>query len=119
MGVVVAKKQSDFLGKRSLSLLFNQSEKREQLVGLKPVDGHIQIGGRILAEGHIQVPCPSIGNVTSAAESPTVGNIGLAVIEAGFSKMGDTVHIYANSEVSTAEICSPVFYDPENQRLNA
>lgn len=119
MGIVVAKKQTDFLGKRSLFLPFNQSEKREQLVGLKPVDGRIQIGGRILADGHTQVPCPSIGNVTSAGETPTVGNIGLAVIEAGFSRMGDTVHIYANGEVSTAEICSPVFYDPENQRLNA
>ena len=47
MGGVVAKKQADFIGKRAMALPYNASDSREELVGLKPVDAPIKIGGRI------------------------------------------------------------------------
>jgi sarcosine oxidase subunit alpha len=119
MGGIVSKKPADFIGKRALSLPFNASEGREELVGLKPVQGRITIGARILADGHDSVPCPSIGNVTSACDSPWAGNIGMALIENGSKRMGDRVKIFAEGIVSEAEICSPVFVDPKNERLQA
>ena len=119
MGVVVDRKQADFLGKRALSLPYNLAENREEFVGLKPISGAISIGGRILAAGYDTVPCPTIGNVTSACDSADAGNIGLALIEAGSRRMGEIVKIYGQGEISEAEICSPVFIDPKNERLHA
>ncbi|MEO9865371.1 glycine cleavage T C-terminal barrel domain-containing protein, partial [Yoonia sp.] len=119
MGGVVAKKQADFIGKRALSLPYNASQAREELVGLKPVTGAIRIGGRILADGYDAVPAPSIGNVTSACDSPSAGNIAMALVEGGSGRMGETVKIYAEGQISEAEICSPVFVDPKNERLHA
>jgi sarcosine oxidase subunit alpha len=119
MGGVVGKKPTDFIGKRALSLPYNASENREQLVGLKPVDQPIQIGARVLADGYDTVPAPSIGNVTSACDSPSAGNIAMALIENGAVRMGERVKIYADGQVSEAEICIPVFVDPKNERLNA
>jgi sarcosine oxidase subunit alpha len=119
MGGVVKRKEVDFIGKRALSLPYNASEGREELVGLKPVDVRIKIGGRILADGHAQIPCPTIGNVTSVCNSPLVGNIAMALIEDGSKRMGQRVKIYAEGKVSEAEVCSPVFVDPKNERLHA
>lgn len=119
MGSVITKKKADFIGKRSLSLPFNQASDREELVGLRPVSGRIEIGGRIMAPGATQVPCRTIGNVTSACDSPTVGNIGMALIEGGSRRMGETVKIFASGTISEAEICSPVFVDSKNERLHA
>ena len=119
MGRIVARKQADFLGKRALTLPFNRSENREELVGLKPIGAPIRIGGRILSDGHDKVPCPTIGNVTSACDSPSAGNIAMALIENGSKRMGDRVKIYAEGQITEAEICSPVFVDPENERLRA
>lgn len=119
MGGVVMKKAGDFIGKRALSLPYNASEGREELVGLKPVDAPIKIGGRILADGYAQIPCPSIGNVTSACDSPLAGNIAMALIEGGSKRMGEKVKIYAEGKVIEAEVCSPVFVDPKNERLHA
>lgn len=119
MGGVVKKKQADFIGKRALSLPYNASEGREELVGLKPVDAPIKIGGRILADGYAQIPCPTIGNVTSVCDSPSVGNIAMALIEGGSKRMGQKVKIYAEGRVTEAEVCSPVFVDPKNERLHA
>jgi len=119
MGGVVSKKPYDYIGRRALSLPFNQSESREQLVGLKPLQGEIEIGGRILAPGETTPPCDTIGYVSSAATTQQCGNIGMALIEAGMKRQGETVSIFSNGQISTAEICSPVFIDPENKRLLA
>ncbi|WP_372803195.1 2Fe-2S iron-sulfur cluster-binding protein [Paracoccus seriniphilus] len=119
MGGVVKKKAADFIGKRALSLPFNALENREELVGLKPVDVPIRIGARILAEGHDQIPCPTIGNVTSVCDSPLAGNIAMGLVEGGSKRMGQRVKLYAEGRVSEAEICSPVFVDPKNERLHA
>jgi len=118
MGGIVSKKALDFIGKRSLSLPFNRAEDREQLVGLRPLSGRIEIGGRIMAPGETSVPCKTVGNVTSACDSPSAGNIAMALIEGGAKRMGETVRIYADGKVTEAEICSPVFVDPDNERLH-
>jgi sarcosine oxidase subunit alpha len=119
MAAIVAKRKDDFIGKRSLSLPFAMSREREQLVGLKALDGTMQIGGRIMAPGHSRVPCPTEGYVTSACVSPAVGgSIGLALIERGYQRDGEEVSVYSNGVIVRARICSPMFYDPQNERLH-
>ncbi len=118
MGGIVERKSADFIGKRSLSLPFGGSDEREELVGLQAGQGRLAPGGRIMAADAISAPCVTEGYVTSACYSPSLReNIGLALIERGRSRMGETVRIHDGGGVVEAEICSPVFYDPDSERL--
>jgi len=120
MAGIVAKRKDDFIGKRSLSLSFATSHEREQLVGLLPLEGTLEVGGRILAPNHTKPPCPTEGYVTSACFSPSLGHsIGLALIERGYVRLGETVSVYSGGTVTACRISSPVFYDPDNQRLQS
>jgi len=120
MGGVVAKKPGDFIGKRSLALSYAQSENREELVGLTVKTGELRVGGRILMDDRTSPPCPTAGYVTSACYSPSLGYyVGLALIENGANRMGETVRIFDEGQVLTAEICRPGPFDPGNERLMA
>jgi sarcosine oxidase, subunit alpha len=117
---VVARRKDDFIGKRSLLLPFATSTEREQLVGLMAIDGALEVGGRILSAGFARPPCPTDGYVTSACFSPSVGkSIGLALIERGFTRLGETVSVYSQGKTLRCQITKPTFYDPDNQRLQA
>lgn len=117
MAGIVAKKEADFIGKRSLSLSFPTSEECEQLVGMRSTTGPLPIGGRVLAPGMTRPPCPSVGYVTSACTSPSAGYIGMALVERGAERMGESVRVYGDGQIVEAEICSPVFVDSKNERL--
>jgi sarcosine oxidase subunit alpha len=119
MGGIVDRKKVDFIGKRSLSLVFGRGEDREELVGLSARRGRLAPGGRIMVPDAISAPCATEGYVTSACYSPSLGkDIGLALIERGRSRMGETVRIFDGGRTVEAEICSPVFYDPDHERLS-
>jgi sarcosine oxidase, subunit alpha len=118
MAGAVAKREDDFIGKRSLSLAFMKSVEREQLVGLVGLDGALEVGGRVLAPGAVGPPCATEGYVTSACFSPSVGqSIGLALVERGFAREGETVAVYSSGKIVRGRISRPVFYDPRNERL--
>lgn len=120
MAEIVDNKSTDFIGKRSLSLAYNASGEREELVGLRAVQGALAAGGRVLAMVDSRPPCPSHGYVTSACFSAAVGShIGLGMVLRGRSRMGERVMIYDDGGLVEAEICPPRFYDPENERLRA
>jgi sarcosine oxidase subunit alpha len=118
MAGVVAKRKDDFIGKRSLSLAFARSLQREQLVGLVGLDGVLEVGGRVLAAGHEKPPCPTQGYVTSACFSPSLlQSIGLALVERGFAREGETVSIYSQGGIVRGQIVKPGVYDRGNERL--
>jgi len=120
MAGIVAKRKDDFIGKRSLSLSFATSPEREQLVGLIALEGTVEVGGRILVPNHVEPPCPTDGYVTSACFSPSLRcSIGLALIERGRARMGESVLVYAGGSVTRCRITRPVFYDPDNLRLQS
>jgi sarcosine oxidase subunit alpha len=120
MAGIVAKRKDDFIGKRSLSLSFATSIEREQLVGLIALDGPLEVGGRVLASGEVRPPCRTEGYVTSACDSPAVRqSVGLALIERGHSRDGETVSVYSRGRTIQCRITSPVFFDPANERLRA
>lgn len=119
MAAIVAKRQDDFIGKRSLSLSFATSDEREHLVGLVALDGTLQVGGRILADGYTAAPCPTQGYVTSTCVSPSLSrSIGLALVERGQRREGEVLRIHCAGQLVRARICNPTFYDPENRRLH-
>ena len=120
MADIVAKRKDDFIGKRSLTLAFATSPEREQLVGLISLEGALQIGGRVLSPGHSKPPCPTEGYVTSACFSQSVGqSIGLALIERGRMRLGETVSVYCGGTPVRCRITNPTFYDPANEKLQA
>jgi sarcosine oxidase subunit alpha len=117
---IVAKRKDDFIGKRALSLAFATSVEREQLVGLVALEGTLEVGARVLAPRYTRPPCPTEGYVTSACVSAAAGgSIGLALLERGYSRKGETVYVFSRGTVIPARVTQPVFYDPRNERLQA
>jgi sarcosine oxidase subunit alpha len=118
MGGMVAKK--DFLGKRSLARSDTQREGRKQLVGLKTVDPHVTLteGAQIVTTSSARGIAPMLGHVTSSYMSPILRrSIALAVVQGGLEKMGQRVFVSMSAtHCVEAEVCSPVFYDPEGVR---
>jgi sarcosine oxidase, subunit alpha len=118
MGGMVAKK--DCLGKRSLSRPDTQRADRKQLVGLKPVDPQVTLteGAQIVTTHATQGITPMLGHVTSSYMSPILKrSIALAVVKGGLERMGQRVFVSMSAtRCVEAEVCSPVFYDPEGGR---
>jgi sarcosine oxidase subunit alpha len=116
---LVARKAADFVGKRSLSLAFPAGTGREQLVGLRGLDGPLEAGGRVLGNDAASPPCVTVGYVTSACRSPSLSAwIGLALIEDGAARHGERVRVHCTGGVRTAQIVAPVFLDLEGRRLD-
>ena len=89
--------------------------------GLKTVDPKIVLeeGAQVVSDPNHPIPMPMIGFVTSSYWSECLGNsIAMALIENGHERMGEIIHIPMPDEIIKAEICSPVFYDPQGSRVN-
>jgi len=94
--------------------------RRKQLVGLSveageaplPTGAHVATGaGRTRR---------SQGYVTSTYISPTLSRpIALGLVEAGLSRIGETVRVYHLGRERRASIAHPIALDPEGKRLDA
>jgi sarcosine oxidase, subunit alpha len=116
MGSAIAKKASDFVGRRSLLRPEQAAAGRLQFVGLESTE-LLTIGAHIMEEQ--SAPCRSGGFVTSACYSPTIDRpVALARVRNGRARMGETVRLFDLGRISTARIVSPCFYDPEGARLH-
>lgn len=118
MGGMVAKK--DCLGKRSLSRQDTRRAGRKQFVGLRTLDPRICLaeGAQIVATPAAQGVTPMLGHVTSSYMSPILQrSIALAVVKGGLDRIGQRVFVSMSAtRCVEAEVCSPVFYDPEGGR---
>ncbi len=117
---IVARKQTDFIGKRSLLRAQDQRSDRRQFVGIEPLNGKdsLQPGA------HFVTPRKdgrrSQGIVTSACFSPTLErSIGLGLLESGFARKGEVVAVFDDGRTFDVRITDPVFYDPSGQRMKA
>jgi sarcosine oxidase subunit alpha len=112
-GAVVRKRQSDFIGRRSLTVAENLRTDRMQLVGLRAVDEK-----RPLIAGAHLVDETTAGYVTSACQSPTLGrSIGLGLLRRGRARIGERIRVFDNGIDCLAEVVAPTQYDPEGARL--
>jgi len=119
-GHVARDKQGDFIGKRSLFRQGNLDADRKQLVGLEPlVKGQtIHAGGHLLTGPDRQPPAETDGWVTSACFSPTLGKyIALGVLRSGREQIGEILTVCDETSRFNVKVVSPVFYDPDNERL--
>jgi sarcosine oxidase subunit alpha len=119
----IGRNKTDFVGKRSLQRPAMQSADRRQLVGLLTTDPArvLEEGSQVLAQADAPVPARPLGHVTSSYHSAALGrSIAMALVAGGRSRMGQTLYVpIEGGGVATAQVASPVFYDPKGARLNA
>ena len=114
----IAKKVSDFIGRRSLLRDDAIREDRLQLVGLLSDGPMLAVGSQVLAAGG-RVPGPSDGHVTSAVFSPTLGRpVALGLVRRGRSRQGEVVELYDMGRRLKATIADPVFIDKAGEKLS-
>jgi len=93
-----------------------------RLVGLKPLNPDIQIisGSHLFNQNDIKSPENDLGYVTSSCYSPTVNSyIALGFLKNGTKRYGEKIKISNPilKKESTAEVCNPIFVDPNGDKL--
>ncbi len=114
--------EKDCVGQTAAQRSGLKDPNRERLVGLKAVDPGDEIfaGAHLFAEGDEALRENSAGYVTSCCFSPTLGgNIGLGFLKNGPERMGEVIVMvdHLRKTRTRCEVCSPVFIDPEGERL--
>jgi len=117
----IVSKSKDFLGRRSLFRSDTVREHRKQLVGLLSRDGKTVLpeGAQLVNEPSNQIPVPMVGHVTSSYYSACLGKpIAMGVVKGGLTRMGGTLYAQTlDGRTIELEIASPVFYDPDGERM--
>ncbi len=121
MGRMMSKKK-DFIGRVMAQRPGLSDPERQQLVGLKPVDATqtLRAGAHLVRRGASKVAANDEGYITSAAFSPTLGHsIALALLKNGPDRHGEivTMHDPLRGGDVEAEVCNPIFVDPEGARV--
>ena len=79
---------------------------------------HNQNGGHLLIGKDRQAPAETDGWVTSACFSPNLERyIALGVLRAGRDRDGEILTVCDEDRRFNVKVVSPVFYDPDNERL--
>ncbi len=118
--MVSAKK--DCVGKTMAARPGLVEEDRERLVGLRPVGDvkALNAGAHLFAHKADAVRQNDQGYVTSVAFSPSLQSmIGLGFLKGGLAREGEIIRAvdHLRGYDTELEVCSPVFVDPEGERV--
>ena len=121
MGWIVSKTK-DFVGKRSLTREDMAKPDRKQLVGILTTDPDevLPEGAQLVEKVEAQPPMAMLGHVTSSYYSPNCGrSIAMALVKGGLARKGETLYApLAGGRVVPCVVAeSPVFFDPEGERM--
>ncbi len=118
----LAKRDRDFVGRRSLDRAALAATGRKQLVGLLCLTPGESIprGAMLVADAHAHPPVEMHGHVTSMCYSPTLESyLALGLLANGRARHGET--LYATSPLAgrtvEVKVTSPIFVDPEGKRV--
>ena len=115
-------KPFSFIGKRGMARADCVRDDRKQWVGLKTKDPTVVLpeGAQGVFDPSASIPMPMVGHVTSSYWSENLGrSIAQGYVKGGLSRMGESVfYPLADGSMIEAEICSPVFIDPDGDRQN-
>lgn len=111
----IARKASDFAGRRALTREVARAEGRLQLVGLSSKE-FLPPGAQLIKGAP---PCASEGHVTSSVHSPNLAHpIAMALVRNGSKRMGEELMAFHMGRTIATRIVAPVFFDPEGKRLH-
>ena len=122
---VANNKPFSFIGKRGMNRADCLRTDRKQLVGLRTTDpnANLEEGAQAVRDLNQAIPMTMVGHVTSSYHSAFLQRrIALAVIKDGLNRLGEKVYFpqgtgtAAGTTAIEAEICSPVFFDPDSAR---
>lgn len=119
MSWLLSKKKPDYLGKRSIALRRAAGTVRRELVGLLPDDPLDQIpeGAPLTPGGRRE---KTEGLVTACVWSVVLNRwVGLALLENGHARHGETAHVRLKDRTIPAKITRPVFYDADGAKLRS
>ena len=93
-----------------------------RLIGLKPINPKNQLisGSHLFNENENRIPENDLGYVTSSCYSPTLKSfIALAFLKNGTRRYGQKINVSNPilKNETMAEICNPIFVDPNGDRL--
>jgi sarcosine oxidase subunit alpha len=120
MGRAAAAKAEDFVGRRSLQRSDARRADRLQFVGIAAEDPAVvlPVGAHVLADPKSRRG--SQGFVTSSCTSEALGRgVALGLVQAGRSRMGESIQVYSGGRIWAARIAAPGGYDPKGERLHA
>jgi sarcosine oxidase subunit alpha len=120
LGWAIGKSKTDFVGRRSLTRSDMMRADRKQLVGLL-TQGNVLLdeGSQVTLEATPAKGTAALGHVTSSYHSPALGRpIALALVKGGRGLMGRRLFVPMPKGSVEAEVVSPVFYDPEGEKLH-
>ncbi|MVA77802.1 sarcosine oxidase subunit alpha family protein [Agrobacterium vitis] len=122
-GKMVSATKPDFIGKHMLNREGLTAPDRPQLVGVVPLDAKIafKTGAHILKKDADSTLENDQGYITSSCFSPHFGStIGLALVKDGAARYGEEVLVWngLRNEFTPAQLVSPVFVDPNNEKLH-
>lgn len=118
MGWIMSAQKPDYLGKRSVELRRAGDAVRRELVGVLPEpDRMIPEGAPLTPDGARQA---TEGLVTACVYSVVLNRwVGLALLERGWERHGQTAHVRLQAETIPVRITAPVFHDPDGVRLRS
>ncbi|QBK31767.1 sarcosine oxidase subunit alpha family protein [Roseitalea porphyridii] len=114
----VGKNKDDFVGIRGLARPDLVTDGRRQLVGLRSKDGRtvLEEGAQIVADAGQDPPMTMIGWVSSSYWSANCGEpIAMALIEGGFDRIGQTLHVPMADGVIEVEVRDTNFWNPDKE----
>jgi sarcosine oxidase, subunit alpha len=114
-GAAIAKKKSDFLGRRSLLRPAMAEGPRKQLIGFTPVGyAHLPAGAHVVGA----LGC-SDGFVTSSYHSSVLNRcVAIGLLVDGRARIGERVHLYSEGKRYGAVVTGPIAFDPAGDNLN-
>lgn len=120
LGRMVSAKK-DCIGKTASQRPGLTDPNREQLVGLRPVDGATELlaGAHLFSDGAAPVRVNDQGYLTSVCYSPSLGTpLGLGFLRAGRSRHGEVVTMvdHLRGVTTACAVGDPVFFDQDGGR---
>nr|WP_320136066.1 sarcosine oxidase subunit alpha family protein [uncultured Amphritea sp.] len=120
-GRAIAKKEVDFIGRRSLSRPNDTRDDRFQFVGIEVVNSSdsLPVGGHFVNSANPIIPVKTMGYVTSSYYSPNLDKcIGLGLVEGASARAGEETFVYSNGKTIAVKLVQPSHFDSKGERLN-
>jgi sarcosine oxidase subunit alpha len=118
LGWAMSKKKPDYLGKHAVTLRRAGTSNRRELVGVLPEPDRMIPEGAPLTPGGTRTPTE--GLITACVYSTVHERwVGLALLENGHSRHGETVHVRLKDDTIAVRVTPPIHYDESGERMRS